>query len=312
MKIKTHELKLPPGHFLTSGKGAGVEYLLDECPKCFKAGHFFWNTHIHKGFCQSCKFKIIGLKQFYAIFNRDVLLHRIPPWLRGTLEEDSPLRHWTSWENNAWDSQVSREFLRARFVTEKVSREAPLYYVSEKDALCLTIDPISPDFEEDLTLWRGVKGFPAKFIPIGGSDTRPTYLSMYGYGLKHIPPTRKCIALFEGAFDILSTGLLGWAVALLGTNFNDAWLSYLSRFSYIVLWLDPDKAGMSARDKLVERFEHDGIEYLDLTLKLDKDGKKIGGLSKEPGDLYSDHDWILRLKNHLLQREFYFNLTSSC
>jgi hypothetical protein len=308
VKFQKRKLRLPPGNYVTTGKNAGIEYLFDECPQCRKGKHFFWSTEKNQGHCKSCHFKIYSIKQLIKIYGDAGYYYTTPPWLQKDRDPDaSPIRHYSSWDVNAWDNERSRNFLISRRVSEEVSRQVPLYYVAEKDALCLTIDPISEDYEKDITLWRGVGGYPPKFIPVGGHANRPTLMSLYGFGLRHVPPGRRAIALFEGAFDVLTTGLLGWAIALLGTSFDKNWMAYLTKFDYIVVWLDPDKAGMGARDKLLPQLKSWGIKYFDLTKQSDKKGLQTGGLDSEPGDFFPQHKYVLTVKKHLLDAQKQLN-----
>lgn len=65
------------------------------------------------------------------------------------------------------------------------------------------------------------------------------------------------IIIVEGPFDVLSPGLWGQAVSLLGSNMSEQvemWLHEM-QFSEIYLWLDPDSAGFQKAPEIMNRLQ---------------------------------------------------------
>jgi DNA primase len=72
----------------------------------------------------------------------------------------------------------------------------------------------------------------------------------------------KAIVMVEGTFDLLSSGLLGYGVALLGTAINDTWASWVKKnFRAVAVWLDPDEAGRAGAVKIGKRLNAWGIPF---------------------------------------------------
>ncbi|MCB1711787.1 MAG: toprim domain-containing protein [Candidatus Riesia sp.] len=281
------------------------EYKFDECPACGKPDHFFWNVKKNKGHCKSggCGLKVMSLDKLKDLLDGTASAY-VPRWISTTQEDaKEPLRYKYKWTTNAWDFPSSRAYLMRRGVSESIARKAPIYYVESRDALCILANPIDSFLDPEVTLYRGVKGYPSKFISPDGCK-----MGRYGYGLSHISQDTRAVVVVEGAFDLLSTGLLGLGIALLGTSFDKNWIAFFkARFDYVVLWFDNDLAGDKARTKMIPMLEAWGIRYKDVTYKKNSDGS-TQGYNCEPGDLRASSPRIVSLKKHLLTANFKLRL----
>lgn len=295
---ETTVYQLPPGKF-----ARGDEYLLDECPTCGKANHCFYNTETCIGWCHSCQLVIKSARHLAKLCNNFTEVDQTKPWV----DHSGPLYSNSNSMPYAWDIPEARKVLKGRKVTEEDSRKANILWLEEFKYLICPTDPISDEME--VGCWyRSIYGFPNKWIP--RPDTPTSY---YGFGQRFIPEDRKAILLVEGIYDILSSGLLGYAVALLGTNLSVSWLRYIKKRGWkIILWLDPDRAGRSASAKYTKAFEEWGIPVvMDCMSIMDEDyfgdihedfKKRDGSIDpKEPGDLSRDslylHDMKVLLKS---------------
>lgn len=270
-------VELPNGHFESAD-----EYLCDECPQCRKYRHFYWNVVKHKGICHSCDLRVYSLEDFRKLFALTEFDLADGPAFdpKGdpfTLQRD-PL-FWT----NAWDVPKARMVLIGRRITEEVARQVPIGCV-HGDKLLISVDSIESNLPRGIW-YRGVKGWPSKWISLPN-----TQASCYAFGLSFIPPERKTVLIVEGIYDVLSTGLLGHAIAILGTKMQWQWPYYLRKRGWkVVIWLDPDRAGLAASPKLLRFLQTAGISAMDLTPQA----------QCEPGDLYPEHPDIVRLREQL-------------
>lgn len=241
---------LPPGNYLPGGQ----EYLVDECPSCGKRKHFYFNLDKKVGWCHVCHFRIRGHKEFMEAFGGSLETRRASPVV---IEGDRQgiLGRSAYWTDNAWDNDEARIFLISRKVTEIQSREIPIQYVEQERAITVPIDSVSPEFATSY-IYRRFSLAGSKWMVLPGVDK-----GHYGFGLKFLDNSLEKIVLFEGTFDLLATGMLGVGAAILGTNVNEAWLVWLKRrYSEVILWLDPDEAGISAAGKLKKRMSAWGIK----------------------------------------------------
>lgn len=251
---------LPPGEYTSGG-----EYLVEYCPSCGKKKHFYFNptrTLVLKngdtvtgfGWCHVCQFKIIGWAHFKKVFADD-LKYTPPPAMTERVVRDTRVCHPEQWDN-AWDHPRSRHILMSRRIPESLARSVPLGYVEEEDSLTVEIDSPTPELPSRI-LYRRLSGSIQKWIPLAG-----TPMANYGFGIRHLHKSLRAIVLVEGAFDILSSGLCGYGVALLGTSINDTWASWIKHnFKAVAIWMDPDDAGKTGARKIGKRMDNWGIRY---------------------------------------------------
>lgn len=251
---------LPPGEYAPGG-----EYVVEYCPSCGKKKHFYFNptrTLVLKngdtvtgfGWCHVCQFKIIGWAHFKKVFADD-LKYTPPPDLTERVVRDTRVCHPEQWDN-AWDHPRSRYLLLERRISESLARSVPLGYVEEEDSLTVEIDSPTPELPPRI-LYRRLSGRLQKWMTLAGTPA-----ANYGFGIRHLHSDLKAIVLVEGVFDILSSGLCGYGVAMLGTSINDTWASWIKRnFRAVAIWLDYDDAGELGSAKISKRLSKWGIPY---------------------------------------------------
>lgn len=107
----------------------------------------------------------------------------------------------------------------------------------------------------------------------------------YAFGHEVIPEESRNVILVEGVFDVLSPGLYGYAMALLGVHLSGTQLAYLvNRFDEFLVWLDPDKPGQLAAHKICKRLNLYGKQAV------------VFNPGVEPGDMGPRHPIIQELK----------------
>jgi DNA primase len=84
----------------------------------------------------------------------------------------------------------------------------------------------------------------------------------FSFGLKHVKQNKK-ITIVEGPFDVLSPGLLGYAIALSGTKLFLTTNFWLSDFHEVNIWLDPDAEDKAVKIKETLMFDY-GLENVNV------------------------------------------------
>lgn len=249
---------LPPGEYVSGG-----EYLVDRCPSCGKYKHFYFNpsrTLVLKdgtkvtgfGWCHVCNYKVIGWAHFKKVFAGD-LKYTPPPQDVVRVVRETRISKPEEW-SNAWDHPRSRALMLERRVPEILVRRVPVGFVEEEDAVVVEIDPVTKELPPR-TIYRRLSGNLQKWVSLPG-----TAMANYGFGLRHVKKCLNSVVVLEGTFDLLSSGLLGYGIALLGTSMNDSWAAWMkSRFRAVVIWLDPDDAGEAGSSKISSRLTKWGI-----------------------------------------------------
>lgn len=265
--------------YLPAGQpGPGAEYVLDECPGCGKPRHFYWNTETCKGKCHACQFVIIGKRRFIRLTGGDGEgLEGLRPWRE---RPTHPLASNARSMDCAWDHDLPRRTLSQRGVTEDVARKIPIRYSPDHGYMFLNLDPLSPELPP-VIVYRSVYRWPNKWIGLPG-----VRLAYYGFGLNHLPPGISSVLLVEGVYDVLGPGLLGKAVALMGSSFNPVWAAALKHrgIQRVVTWLDPDEAGRSGTRKVLQT-----LQAWELKVSSVKLSSKRSSKLPDPGDLRPGH-----------------------
>ena len=90
------------------------------------------------------------------------------------------------------------------------------------------------------------------------------------------------VVVVEGPFDVFACYMAGIpAVAMLGTSFSTQQLLILKRYvNKLIVWVDPDKAGIQATKRLIEISNKVG---LDLTVM-----PRFGYNHQDPADIWAD------------------------
>lgn len=168
---------------------------------------------------------------------------------------------------SAWLQMEAQIFLRLKRITQPVCDSVPIRWDYKNRAMVLPIDAADPSVV-DSVLWRRPEGWPDKWIGPGIAQ------GSYVFGYRHIKPGPG-VLIFEGAHDILATGLLGYGIAILGSDLSDAQANFIAeRWSKCVVWLDPDKAGTKGTRVILNQLSRWGKGRLDVeTYKTDRDPK---------------------------------------
>lgn len=253
---------LPAGGKLESGN---TEYVL-KCPNC--GGKFTWNIVRGFGHCWTCKGVVTGWKTFYKEFGDGTeQAPTIEPNLRQETDELTP----------AWESEEAKAYLYERGVDSKLSQEVGIMYRDNRIYI-----PVTSQVAGDAPFWMHRSILPDSH---GWMAPAVTPKSAYWFGYPQywncnqadrdirgysLPPI-----LVEGIFDVLSPGLYGNAVSLLGSQLSAVLEAYLSKVHPLVwLWLDNDEAGIEATKKIRGQLQGVGvrvkvISYPDGTLAKD-------------------------------------------
>lgn len=259
------------------------EYLCDECPACFKSEKFYFNLEKGKGECKSCHITVHSWGQFTKLFSGKFDI--TAAWrsecksvqTKVLSKSDIHLRDYKPFEAD-------------RFLNQKGVADKDLFKWDPVNKILLTeIHPWSCEYPTEY-LRRHITYKNSKWIHFTGTHT-----SRYGFGQpQHSGET---VIWVEGVFDVVAPGLLGCAVALLGTVFREdviLWANKRGIQSHVV-WLDPDDAGCwgtRKAAKLLTYYGHKPIivgpkkEFEEFELVLDCD--------KEPGD-FSPEDLVGQL-----------------
>lgn len=221
------------------------------CPMCGKEGHFYFNVHSRKGYCQVCHWGC-GYKAFLKEFDLEDSEDKIffvPPKLR------LHSRRQLLGNVPAWTVSESRLFLKGRGVDEETCRAAGLVWHAESGCLGATMTSVSRTYQPEFLIRRIRSG--GKWRPLNQN----VRLLEYGFGHPQLIPENKGVVIFEGIFDLLATRLLGHGLALCGSNMSRSWALYLSKkYTAALLWLDPDLAGVVGRKKAVRLLKGMGMD----------------------------------------------------
>lgn len=144
----------------------------------------------------------------------------------------------------------------------------------------------SPFNHPKTTISRSILPSQRGWIVGGG---RGVTSGLYLFGL---PPRGTSVTLVEGVFDVLSPGLLGVALALLGSSIVldlQVWLA--QRYRRINLWLDPDTKESGKRQKMLAQLRAYGGEVIEID-------DVEPGAEEEPA-----RSWAQYRANHIKQLE---------
>lgn len=159
-------------------------------------------------------------------------------------------------------------------------RSIPIFYIPDKSSLCVFADPVSPEYLP-VALIRSLPLDSSKWMPLPGNS-----IKHHLFGLRFLPKDLRRIVLVEGIFDVLTPGLLGQAVALLGTKLRDSHLACFRHLGIdkVYVWMDSDEPGRRAAEEIQSQLFHWGI------------GAEIVRCDSEPGDLHPEHpqvQWVV-------------------
>lgn len=244
-----------------NGKFVSTNEYLTECPSCGKR-KLYYNTVKDIGWCHVCE---------RVYFKRDGIFHA------GV--EGTPLRKVSIGHGDmayAWTVPEAREYLEGRRVSGLDALTCDIMYRPETKELVVPVTSPSPDIPP-ARMKRNIEGKGWYFE--GGADKKP-----YCFGWEAVRDSgRTSCVLVEGIFDVLSPGLRGYGIALLGTSLFDLlglWLELNMKVVYV--WLDPGE-----REDLKARHMVKILKALGINAYYIRWGQEPGDCKKDSGLLYS-------------------------
>lgn len=270
----------------------GSHWIVETCPgtqyrTCGARNHLYLNVSKGVGYCFKCELKVFGKEGLYRIW----------PELEGQAETkpaefanpiSTHLANPQVFGVNAWEVPESRHYLMEKYLTESLCRMLPIYWVPLDSQFAIMADPLSPEYPE--APWCRALSEKAKWRPLTGTQSKA-----YGWGIRYLPRNIDSVVMCEGIFDILTSGLVGQAVALLGTRAREVWPSWCrSRgVKKVSIWLDADDKGDEALFlRLIPLFKAWNIEVRPLLTK--KDPKRYVNQGKaivRAHDRGETHEW---------------------
>lgn len=239
---------------------SGKEYYY-YCPSC-KALAFHWNLEKQVGHCKKCG----------EVFHDppEPLKGRTPNRMITTEEFKDPneLNPWTlpiiDYDNPY--HQPAADYLQGRGVGQEDSLAAKLRFDIVKQNIYFPISPVNKAYSPSF-ISRNIN--EKVYITKGIAKKEGGYL----FGLDKLEK-REWIILTEGVFDVLSPGLLGRAVAIMGVILFDSVKYWLRESGYkkVIVCLDPDAD--DAQRKILKQLT--GCGFLDV--------KGIVGMTTDLGD----------------------------
>jgi 5S rRNA maturation endonuclease (ribonuclease M5) len=252
---------LPPGNFTYSQE----EYVFSICPACGKRDHFTWNINKKVGRCWVCDHVIVGEENMLAQVGGCIEYYVSTPLAKNyqTIKERGDFHY-----GNAWDNKGAREFLIERNIDEYLSKVIPIKYCSKSDVISIQVESITPEFPP-YSLYRYPSSDSFWIMPKGVKS------KYYGFNVEKFSNKKvNGLVLCEGIFDILSSGLYNYGIALCGSSMDQSWCIWLAEHTNrVLIWLDPDSAGKKGANKISSLLSIWGIEH------------KVLNTSKEPKNL---------------------------
>lgn len=244
------------GHF----EEGGSEWVF-ECPSC-GTKKFFWNLRKGAGYCFRCDLRV-GSKGYLQR-----LLHLVVPEQEKVVVPEQVT-------TRAFHERVSvrgtegEVYLASRRVSVDLAERIGICFEPATRRIWAPIwSPlaVNPPSWKSRSVVPGQKGWMSQKGDGGG----------YLFGERITTPRKETVVLVEGVFDVLTPGLWGTALALLGSQIHEALEWWIARtFERVVLLLDPDEAGIGKAKKIEGRFIRWGMRTENLT-----------GQFPEPGSCY--------------------------
>lgn len=233
------------------------------CPWCAEPRAFI-NPYRGMGHCKraACGWSRTNKKGIYEDYGmpadedawEGALLHEAPHKERSGFAITSGLR-------DPYNYPRPKEFLRNRGITHAQITRSGIQYAPKTNQLVAKVLCYSTDLPpEQLVRYPSDK---CKWIP----QHKGIDLNDYCFGLDRIKADNKGLILVEGIFDMVVTDLIGYAVALCGTNkLTKSALLRLSKWKRILIWTDPDDAGEKFRNTATRSLESIGCQVRHLRL----------------------------------------------
>ena len=210
-----------------------------ECPnpECGR-NKFFYNPYREKGHCKVCGTVVSNKKRFVEAFN----LTDVDDWPGLAVKPPVPKYEHSRRIEAAipawWNPKARRILRKGRGFSEKVVAQSKILYSPKTNQLVADVTTTTePPQEHKLVRSADLHG---KWQPIQPGMS----LSDFIWGANLVPAHRKCVIVFEGIFDVLSTRTVGYGIAMLGSTIQLHKQDWLSRhFKEVILWMDPDEGG---------------------------------------------------------------------
>jgi hypothetical protein len=251
--------RLPPGRL------SGSEYICTECPACHGKNKLYFNLTIQVGYCfgGACGLTIHGFQDLEDAFAGR--MEELSYMGARSISSGGASRLSMVIPGDPWASPVARKFLSSRGITETVVRAVPLGLRGK--SLTTLVDPLSREYPKEIIV-RSEDG-SGKWLNPRAGFARSHYC--FGWEAARRQHAGRELIILEGVMDLLALGLMGRAVAILGTDFPRDLAIRMSEEGMRrgVLFFDADAAGQKAREKGTEMLKSEGVESRIISLKGD-------------------------------------------
>lgn len=239
-------------------EGNNYEYR-GTCPYCGSLSYFF-NTEKKVGHCK--KGGSLKCADQAPIFTPPIELEDTPNVIKTTCDIVR-LAEYNIIQKEIYvvhrdipESQPAYKYLKKRRVLDYDISNAELRYNKASGDLLFPIEPCVEIYPDAYIKRKVFPEVGASYI----SDSVPKKKGGYLFGKHSLIPGNAGIILVEGVFDVLSPHLLGYAVALMGTQLflsQAIWLK--NNYKNIIIWLDPDAviAAKTIQTKLIDDYGFD-------------------------------------------------------
>lgn len=116
---------------------------------------------------------------------------------------------------------------------------------------------IIPVYDEEgkLLMWqgRGLSSTQTKYLNTKSTKKQNAFFKSWVRQDTIEPNTFDYVVVVEDALSVIKVGQITQAVGVLGTSLSQTQVNYLSRFSHVLFWLDGDRAGVNASNKMVKK-----------------------------------------------------------
>lgn len=261
--------KLPGGGVFESGN---QEYVL----RCKCGSKFTWNIQMRTGHCWGCKLVISNLSILYKNFGPGT---HDPP-------AQQPITR-TSRQSNLVSVEEAPEILEY-LASRRVSKSLALNVGIQADPVTSTVYvPVTSQLLNEPPFWMYRSIREGSFGWMAPPQT-PKSAYWFGYpqyhqcrevheGLQNKPHPP---ILVEGIFDVLSPGLWGWGVALLGSKLSPLLEAFLGAVhTEVWLWMDNDGPGRIAQKTIAGQLSAIGVRVVEIQYPDDR---------KDPGSYTLD------------------------
>jgi hypothetical protein len=266
---------LPPGSWL----GSNHEYIFDNCPFCDKEKHFYWNVDRNMGQCKVCGNVLLGLNALTDLALGDSVIR--------PAEAQARRREVRGVEVMAWLDFPTQRYLLSKGVSRLQCKRFGIVVDVARGRLRIPVDPLSPEFPA-ADLVRHYKFRESKWIPEKGTNKMN-----YGWNLGVL--RRKAVLVCEGIYDVLSTQMEDYGLAVLGSDFNSSFFTAFQNHT-LFMWLDWDEAGWKGAAKLKKAARIYGFTVIDVCarVRVQCEPKK-----KNPNLSLSNRTFIQELKEEM-------------